>query len=53
MPELLKGVASASHLDLLHSINTYQLRDTYPNIEIALRIFFNNVHERGILWTKF
>lgn len=39
MTELLKDVASASHLDLLQSINTYQLRDAYPNIEIALRIY--------------
>lgn len=37
--ELVKNIYKASHLDILKVISNYGLRDAYPNIEIALRIF--------------
>lgn len=37
--ELIKDINKASHLDVLNAISNYELRDAYPNIEIALRIF--------------
>ncbi|GBN93649.1 hypothetical protein AVEN_259050-1 [Araneus ventricosus] len=37
--ELVKNISTASHLDILKVILKYGLRNVYPNIEIALRIF--------------
>ncbi|CAL1300149.1 unnamed protein product [Larinioides sclopetarius] len=37
--ELVENINTASHLDILKVISKYGLRNAYPNIEIALRIF--------------
>lgn len=37
--ELIKHISTASHLDMLKCITKYGLKDAYPNIEIALRVF--------------
>jgi hypothetical protein len=39
--ELLENIDRASYLDMLKCITKYGLRDAYPNIEIALRIFLS------------
>ncbi|GBN13070.1 hypothetical protein AVEN_113846-1 [Araneus ventricosus] len=37
--ELVKNISTDSHLDILKVISKYGLRNAYPNIETALRIF--------------
>lgn len=36
---MIKDIDTTTHLDILKVISKFDLRDAYPNIEIALRIF--------------